>query len=524
MEVVLPRGAEEAADRETRGAWDLQFETTYGIPYDPWVSLQTLFLDRPAEETASSRPPRWKDDVLKNALLTGFASPKAEARVAAFREIQARLDSEVPLVPLFISDRLAVSTPLVETLAMDGNGYDLRLDTIRTGPLPERPSLLVPPAVAAPTTAAPTASASPADPRKSEVSLPAEKGWNGTLVLDNGDVGVWVVGSFHVFPDLGSREVVGLDDRGRCQIVVSYSGRWTPTTVIEEGVWLNALAHDDLDPRIDGSELYTGGALGNVYQVVAYRTRRIDYRLIASFPGLEVNVAMAADFLPESPGHELLVFTNPGTVKLVTPTGSDGKFESRHLGDIPGLVREAVRLPGPAGSPPRVACVSRAGWLRILTLTTEGMEWQEVYRDDMGLGRLAIRPAREGDGLVLYSTHDDGRVLRHEAQPDGTFRTETIYLGPQGPRGVAAGRFDDDPATETVAIYGYSKDVELLIRQGTRWRAEKIFTERDKGHALIAAELDGRNGTDELVLSGFGARIVMLARPPGYNRTETPWR
>ncbi len=516
VKVVVPASPEEAADRETRGAWDVQFETTYGAPYDPWISLQTLFLDRPAGETASSRPPRWRDEAVRTALLAGFTTPKPEARAAAFRLIQARLDEEVPLVPLFISDRLAVTNDLVTELPLDGNGYDLRLSEVRTRPLPARPSLLAPPA------AAPLPPPAPgADPRSGEVRLPAEPGWNASLVLENEGVGVWVLGCFHVFPDYGSPEVIGLDDRGRMAVLVPYSGRWTPVRVIEEGVWLNALAHADVDPRIDGEETYVGGQAGNLYQVVAHRNRRLDYRLIATFPGLEVNVAVAADLRPDSPGREILVFTNPGTAHLVTPTGADGKFESRPLGDVPGLVREAVWLPGPPGAPPRLACVSRAGWLRIATLTDGGLQWQEVCREETGLGRIALRPAREGEGLVLYSTADDGRILRHEAQADGTFRTETIYLGPTGPRGVAAGRFDEDPATETVAVYGYGKAVELLVRRDGRWRAETVFVERDKGHALIAAELDGRNGTDELVLAGFGARIVLLARPPGYARPET---
>ena len=48
------------------------------------------------------------------------------------------------------------------------------------------------------------------------------------------------------------------------------------------------------------------------------------------------------------------------------------------------------------------------------------------------------------------------------------------------------------------------------------WSAETIFDDREKGHWLAAAELDGRNGTDEIIGSGYGARIVLLSRPPGY--------
>ena len=63
------------------------------------------------------------------------------------------------------------------------------------------------------------------------------------------------------------------------------------------------------------------------------------------------------------------------------------------------------------------------------------------------------------------------------------------------------------------AIFGYSGKVELLTRVGDRFTAETLFVDRDKGHWLARAELDGRNETDELLLSGYGSRIVLLTRP-----------
>jgi hypothetical protein len=121
---------------------------------------------------------------------------------------------------------------------------------------------------------------------------------------------------------------------------------------------------------------------------------------------------------------------------------------------------------------------------------------------------------------VIYATHDDGRILRFE-RDGATWHKETVYLGPQGPRGVAAGRFDADPNVETIAVFGYSRKVQLLSRRETGWEVETLFVDRDKGHWLAAVELDGRNATHELVASGYGTRIVLLSRPPGYGRTET---
>ena len=47
-----------------------------------------------------------------------------------------------------------------------------------------------------------------------------------------------------------------------------------------------------------------------------------------------------------------------------------------------------------------------------------------------------------------------------------------------------------------------------------------VFRDADKGHWIVACEVDGRNATEELVASGFGGRIVLLFRPPGYGREE----
>jgi hypothetical protein len=111
-------------------------------------------------------------------------------------------------------------------------------------------------------------------------------------------------------------------------------------------------------------------------------------------------------------------------------------------------------------------------------------------------------------------------VYRHERTGADTWQSELIYSGPQGMRGVAAGRFDADPKVETIALFGYSKKIEILTRGVEGWRVETAFEDRDKGHWIAAGELDGRNGTDELVASGYGGRIVLLSRPPGFGQAK----
>jgi hypothetical protein len=341
------------------------------------------------------------------------------------------------------------------------------------------------------------------EPKDGEVPLPAGEGWTASLVIDQAPTGIWTVKSFDVFPEHGCPEVVGLDDLGRCLVLSSYSGRWTPNPIIHDHKWLGGLDMADVDPRIPGRELYTGGQRGNLFQVVAYPQTALDCRLIAGLEGKEIHTIVAR---PEE--KDLLVFTRPGGLYRVTPTGPDGRFETTLVEELEGRVRDAVTLP--TGE---IATVSRTGHLRLLRMAPEGPRWTLVHEEAMGMGRVAAGAS----GRVLYTTLDDGRVLRH-ALEGPRWSTETIHCGPQGPRGVAAGRFDADPQVETVAVFGYSGRVELLSRRGEEWKAETAFLDRDKGHWLAAAELDGRNGTHELLASGYGGRIVLLARPPGYGR------
>ncbi|MGQ0612592.1 MAG: hypothetical protein ACT4PV_02420 [Planctomycetaceae bacterium] len=357
----------------------------------------------------------------------------------------------------------------------------------------------------------PAAPEPPPDPALGYVALSAAPGWNASLVLDNGRTGIWTVKALPVFPMFGCPDVVGLDDLGRCHVLSSYSGKWTPHVIVHDLKWLGGLALADVDPRVPGKELYTGGQRGNLFEIVAYDDETLDCRRVTNIPGREIHTLVAADFEPGRADEELLVFTRPGGLYILR--ASEAGLELAHLQDLEGRVHDAILLPG---DPPTVATVSRAGKLELLRIGPGGPEWTTVHERAMGMGRLAMRPVVAGKPLVLYTTCDDGCILRHERGADGSFSTDLIHAGRQGPRGLAAGRFGADPDEETVAIFGYSADVELLTRGATGWRVETIFTDRDKGHWLSAAELDGRNGTHELLCSGYGGRIVQLARPPEF--------
>jgi len=364
----------------------------------------------------------------------------------------------------------------------------------------------------------------PLDPARQEVHLPAAPGWQASLVIDNGEVGIWTVGTLDAFTLYGCPDIFGLDDRGRCILLSSYSGKWTPHYTVEDGAWLGALQQLDLDPAVAGREIYAGGQRGNLIQIVPLREGGFDVRTIARFAAEEIHTLVGGDLRPEGAGAELLVFTHRGETYLMTPDGRGG-FDASLVGNLNARVRQATLLPQEVNERPWIAAVCRNGEVVLLRLGPDGLEKRVILSEPMGFGRLALRPGTQpGEAHVLYVTRDDGLVLRLQGRPEGgTWQREIVYAGPQGPRGLATGRFDPDPQVETVAVFGYSGKVQLLSRPpGSTWEATTLFVDRDKGHWLAAAELDGRNGTDELIASGYGGRIVLLSCAPGTGLAGVP--
>jgi len=355
----------------------------------------------------------------------------------------------------------------------------------------------------------------PVDPTKGEVPLPCAEGWNAFLLHDAG-VGVWTVRSFQVFPQYGCPEVVGLDDRGRCTILISYSGKWTPVETIHDGQWLGAVVHLDLDGRLAGRELYTGGKRGRLYQIHPRPEGGIDTRIVAVFKGEEIHTMVSGSL--GSGGSDLLIFTRAGKVYQVRPGKTAGApFKVRVMARLHGRVRSAVVIPSEGGGTPCIATVARAQEVALLRMEGNELRRKVILREPMGFGRIALRKPEQGKRPVLYVTRDDGVLVRLEQSAGEAWTREVIYAGPQGLRGVVAGRFHEQSEVETVAVFGYSRKVQLLTREpGKGWSAKTLFTAADKGHSLTVAELDGRNATDEILGSGYGCRVFMLARPPGF--------
>jgi hypothetical protein len=361
-----------------------------------------------------------------------------------------------------------------------------------------------------------------ADPSRGEVSMPgAAPGWDAFHLFTSDTWRLHCIGAARLTSVFGSPQVLVLDEKGRCIVLQSDSGKWIPRVVVEDGRASSAWAHGDHDPRVAGDELYVGGGSGTVYQIVV-RDRVWDTRIVATEPGAPLSKLVIGDMLPDRPGNELFAFTSSGPVFELRPSGSDdGGFHLARVGDLGSRTRDAVLLPGSATRPPRIAAVLQSGEVALVTSRNRAIGRLALCEEPMSIARIA---RRRWDGPeVVYVARVDGLILRFAEAETGGWTREVIYAGPQGPRGLAAGRFDADPAVETVAVFGYSKKVQLLSRRpGDPWRAETIYTDPGGGHWLAAAELDGRNVTDELVGGGFSYHVFMVAREPGYGLGDVP--
>ncbi|MBX3461620.1 MAG: hypothetical protein KF830_00475 [Planctomycetes bacterium] len=345
--------------------------------------------------------------------------------------------------------------------------------------------------------------------------LPAANGWSAREV-HRADAGVWYARIESVVEANGQREIVLGDDKGRLVLLTGYSGQWTARDVVCDGQWVAPTAPADVDPRVPGRELYAAGRAGSVHQVTLRRQPfgqfRLESREIGHAAGEEFHAVLAADLVPGG-ASELLAFGVSGAVWALAAEGAEGAFGMRRVATLPGRVRDTIVVPGGGAALPHVLAVTRSGHLLRLQLAGDGAPHRVLLHEDCGLGRIAAAPDRPE---VVYVARDDGVLLRLELDGDGLARREVVFVGPEGLRGVAAGRFFAD-GREAVAVYGYGRTVHLLSRtDGGAFTAEAVFTGAQRGHWLAVGELDGRNGTDELVAAGFDGQVVLLARVPGH--------
>jgi ABC-type oligopeptide transport system substrate-binding subunit len=124
---VLELDAAPLASRLAEGAYDLRLEHTWGVPYDPWISLLARFATPPAAESAASPRHHGVDARVAQWCAAAAAAPSAGERLELAAKVQRLLDVEALVVPLFVPRRLAVSRAGSVSLELDHDLYRLPL-------------------------------------------------------------------------------------------------------------------------------------------------------------------------------------------------------------------------------------------------------------------------------------------------------------------------------------------------------------------------------------------------------------
>jgi nickel transport system substrate-binding protein len=133
LAIEIARSAKEYRERVEAGDHEVLLRVTHGAPYDPWISLQALYRKDAvlAPRTAARSKAIWEDDAIRARILEAETAADDAARSRALAAVQARLDEEVPVVPLFVNDRIAVSIAELEGLEFGTNAYEIGLGGAR---------------------------------------------------------------------------------------------------------------------------------------------------------------------------------------------------------------------------------------------------------------------------------------------------------------------------------------------------------------------------------------------------------
>jgi len=131
VELVLLRG-EALSQALESGAFDMRLESTWGVPYDPDISLNFRF-GPPLGHPSSDNPPVWGQDAQLTQLVV--ASQHAwdeERRIEIYGQVQERIDQLAILVPLYVPRRYAVLRADLPAPQLDDDLY--RIDAASVAP------------------------------------------------------------------------------------------------------------------------------------------------------------------------------------------------------------------------------------------------------------------------------------------------------------------------------------------------------------------------------------------------------
>lgn len=124
------RRARQRAWRELADAADLRIQITHGVPYDPHQSLVARFGPVPAKNADQPRPRLGIDPALQALVALAMTTVDENDRVPIYAQIQARLDAEALIVPLYAPHRIVLRRAEVLGIGLDLDCYRVDLSRV----------------------------------------------------------------------------------------------------------------------------------------------------------------------------------------------------------------------------------------------------------------------------------------------------------------------------------------------------------------------------------------------------------
>lgn len=302
-------------------------------------------------------------------------------------------------------------------------------------------------------------------------------------------------------------EGVGCDENGDVVLVRFDGAEPTAVRIYRHGAKLTGLLVADLDPEVEGPEIYASGAAraggGGAIVQLCVQADGASARVVAQDDGFVHAMAV----LPAAGDHpaQLAAVTYAGHVLLASPGEKGWTTRIRHRED-PELGSEGIKLKhvraGRIGDRGERTLVVAAKSGRCLVLDADSRSAPEVAHTEPG-GIARLSPI---DDRCVWLACNDGRVLRLW-QHKKVWRTTQVHREIDELRGVTTGDFGE----ASLAICGYTGFCRLLVQNGRAWDTRTIYADARNLHWIAGGDLIRGNDADEILLASESGRLVVLA-------------
>lgn len=128
--LIEPCSYSTLAQRRSKGDYHCFLANTWGVPYDPHANLFANFTHSPTANSIKEGPPYYAHRALTPLIEASWKAKDDRERAALYAKIQAHLDQEVAVVPLYAFRRLALLRKEVGGFRFTPTGYDFDFSTL----------------------------------------------------------------------------------------------------------------------------------------------------------------------------------------------------------------------------------------------------------------------------------------------------------------------------------------------------------------------------------------------------------